>query len=49
MSSFRIRRQPPTIVTWAELDFYGLIRPSVFVNSGRHVSVYQTEWTCYPS
>ena len=31
------QRQPPTIVTWAELDFYDLplIRPSGFVNSGR--------------
>ena len=37
MSSFRFARQSPTIVTWAELDFYDLplIRPSGFVNSGR--------------
>ena len=29
------QRQPPTIVTWAELHFYDLplIRPSAFVNS----------------
>jgi hypothetical protein len=35
--SFRIARQPPTIMTWAELDFYDLplIRPNGFVNSGR--------------
>ena len=35
--NFRFARQPPTIVTWAELDFYDLplIRPSGFVNSGR--------------
>jgi hypothetical protein len=33
--NFRFARQPPTIVTWAELGFYDLplIRPSVFVNS----------------
>ena len=36
-ANFRFARQPPTIVTWAELDFYDLplIRPSGFVNSGR--------------
>ena len=35
--NFRFARQPPTIVTWVELDFYDLplIRPSGFVNSGR--------------
>ena len=35
--NFRFARRPPTIVTWAELDFYDLplIRPSGFVNSGR--------------
>jgi hypothetical protein len=34
-ANFRFARQPPTIVTWAELDFYDLplIRPSL--NSGR--------------
>ena len=33
---FRLARQPPTVVTWAELHFYDLpvIRPSGFVNSG---------------
>ncbi len=33
--NFRFARQPPTIVTWAELHFYDLplIRPSGFVNS----------------
>ena len=37
-ANFRFARQPPTIVTWAELDFYDLplIRPSGFVNSGWH-------------
>jgi hypothetical protein len=36
-ANFRFARQPPTIVTWAELDFYDLplIRPSGFVSSGR--------------
>ena len=36
-ANFRFARQPPTIVTWAELHFYDLplIRPSGFVNSGR--------------
>jgi hypothetical protein len=35
--NFRFARQPPTIVTWAELHFYDLplIRPSGFVSSGR--------------
>ena len=34
-SNFRLARQPPTIVTWAEPHFYDLplIRPSGFVNS----------------
>ncbi len=34
-ANFRFARQPPTIVTCAELDFYDLplIRPSDFVNS----------------
>ena len=37
VSNFRVARQPPTIITWAELDFYDLrlIRPSGFVNRGR--------------
>ena len=36
-ANFRFARQPRTIVTWAELDFYDLplIRPSGFVNSAR--------------
>jgi len=39
----RLARQPPTIVTWAELGFYDLpfIRPSGFVNSGRQRSSSQ--------
>jgi hypothetical protein len=34
-ANFRFARQPPTIVTWAELDFYDvpLICPTSFVNS----------------
>ena len=41
--NFRVARQPPTIVTWAELHFYDLplIRPSGFVNSGRQRSSSQ--------
>ena len=36
-ANFRFARQPRTIVTWAELDFYDLplIRPNGFVNSAR--------------
>ena len=42
-ANFRFARQPPIIVTWAELDFYDLplIRPSDFVNSGRQRSSSQ--------
>ena len=39
----KLARQPPTIVTRAELDFYDfpLIRPNGFVNSGRQRSSSQ--------
>ena len=42
-ANFGFARQLPTIVTWAELDFYDLplIRPSGFVNSGRQRSSSQ--------
>ena len=38
--NFRFARQPPTIVTWAELHFYDLplIRPSGFVNSAAFIA-----------
>jgi hypothetical protein len=41
-ANFRFARQPPTIVTWAELYFYDLptIRPSGFVNSAALHAIY---------
>ena len=42
-ANFRFARQPPTIVTWAELHFYDLllIRPSGFVNSAAFIRTNQ--------
>jgi hypothetical protein len=44
-ANFRLARQPPTIVTWAELHFYDLptIRPSGFVNSAALVRSKSSE------
>ena len=48
--NFRFARQPPTIVTWAELHFYDLplIRPSGFVNSAALMGELQASVTQRP-